>query len=850
VVHFDKEIVLSANTGELDTLQDWLGAVLDKTCCASRTRDQIAVAAEEIFVNICRYAYSGGEGSARVMAGMDKSRFVMRFEDSGIAFNPLDHASPDITAPIADREPGGLGIFIMRKWMDRVEYSRAGDKNQLTLYKTIGGKKAVESFRNIKIGIKILSVVLSVSLLTLSIISLVSYTQMLDLAKYSQEANVQLGNTISFESKNALLEQAQEYMKNIVATKADLSNARLLQISMELTARASFIEQVYTHPEKFVGSFIPQIPDAPKEIAAAKYMLAPGVRNTADIRQELRLISSAEFGLASILEANSLLNNIYLGTESGIFFRYSESNLYDSAYDPRTRPWYTAAMNSQGRAIWLDTHVDYYGRLLITCSVAFKNSAGVYSGVLATNITPDVIIENIIALPTGAGSYAFLLDKNCTYIAHPRYKEPGFNMNPLEDAEGSWRAALLDMADNIYGTAIVETGGEEYYLFSAPLTETDWKLCVMIPVLEIITPLERVQTTIDTFTLEAQHYIKKNLSSAVMRFAAIFAVAVIFIIAFSYTLSLAITRPIEVLSRNVRKIGEGALDIQIPVNGSDEVAELGKAFNRMTGDLKGYILNIEKVTAEKERINSELNISAKIQNDMLPANFPKFSGNEYFSVFAKMVPAKEVGGDFYDFFYLDEKETKLALVIADVSGKGVPASLFMVIAKTLVKQQMLHTNDPAGTLTAVNKLLCENNPRSMFVTVLICSIDLVSGEMIYTNAGHNPPLVSTLGGGYQFMELKRGLPPGMMETSVYRQCSMQLHSGDKLYLYTDGINEAMNRENKEWGNDRFLKTANKYIDLGPEAFDTAIRARLTEFVSGAEQSDDITTIAFTYNPLN
>jgi sigma-B regulation protein RsbU (phosphoserine phosphatase) len=846
VVRFDKEIVLSANTGELDTLQDWLGAVLDETCCASKTRGQIAMAAEEIFVNICRHAYSGGEGSARVMAGMDNSRFVMRFEDSGIAFNPLEHAPPDINAPIDGREPGGLGIFIMRKWMDRVQYNRAGGKNELTLYKTIGGKKAAGLFRNIKIGIKILFVILSVSLLTLSIISVISYTQMRNLAKYSQDANVQLGNTISFESQYALLGQAREYMKNIVAARADLSNARLHQISTELTARASFIGQIYAHPEEFNGSPIPLIPEAPKEKAAAKYMLAPGVRNTENIRQELRLISSAEFGLSSILEANSLLDNIYLGTESGIFFRYSKSNLYDSAYDPRTRPWYTAAMKSQGKAIWLNTHVDYYGMLLATCAVAFKNSAGVYSGVVATDITLGVITENILSLSIGVRSYAFLLDENCTYIAHPSYGKPGFNVNPLEEAEGSWRDALLNIADGIYGAAIVEIGREEYYLFSAPLAETDWKLCVMIPVQEIIAPTERAQAKIDAFTLEAQDYIKKTLFSAVMRFVVIFVVSAFLVVALSYILSLAITRPIEALSRSVRKIGEGALDVQIPVNGSDEVAELGKAFNKMTGDLKSHILNIEKATAEKERINSELVIAADIQNNMLPAIFPKFSSNEYFSVFARMVPAKEVGGDFYDFFFLDEKETKLALVIADVSGKGVPASLFMVIAKTLVKQQMLQTNDPAGTLTAVNRLLCENNPRSMFVTVLICSIDLASGEMMYANAGHNPPLVSVSGGRYQFMEVKKGLPPGMMETSAYRQCSMKLHPGDRLYLYTDGINEAMNRENKEWGNDSFLETANRYLDLGPEAFDAAIRAQLAEFVSGAEQSDDITTIAFTY----
>jgi sigma-B regulation protein RsbU (phosphoserine phosphatase) len=701
-------------------------------------------------------------------------------------------------------------------------------------------------FRNIKIGIKILSVVLAVSLLTLSIISVISYTQMLHLAKYSQDADVQLGITASLESKNALLNQSREYMENIVAGQAELSNAALRQTSMELTAMTSFVEEIYAHPEEFNGKSVHFVPDAPGGILAAKYMLAPGVRNTEAVRRELRLISSAEYGFFGIMGENTLLDVIYLGTESGITYRYSPSNSYNPDYDPRVRPWYTTAMDNKGRTIWLNTYVDPYGTVTITCARAFKNGAGVYAGVAATDITLTSILEKILALRVGVDGYAFLLDEKCSSIAHPHYGEPGFNPNPLEEAEGPWRDALLDMKNNIYGTWLVEIGGEECYLFSAPITETNWKLCVKIPVREIVDPAEQTKAKIDEYTLEAQGYIRETLYVVIMRFIIIFAVSAILVVAFSYVMSLTITRPIEELSRNVRKIGEGYLDVKVPVKGSDEIAELGNAFNKMTGDLKGYIVNIEKATAEKQRINSELNIAAEIQNSMLPAVSPEFSDNASFSIFAKMVPAKEVGGDFYDFFFLDEKETKLALVIADVSGKGVPAALFMVIAKTLIKQQMLQTNDPAGTLTAVNKLLSKNNPRSMFVTVLICSIDLASGEMIYANAGHNLPLISVSGGGYQFMELKKGLPPGVMETSAYRQCSMQLHSGDKLYLYTDGINEAMNMENREWGNDRFLETANRYIDLGPEAFDAAIRAQLTEFVSGAEQSDDITTIAFTY----
>jgi sigma-B regulation protein RsbU (phosphoserine phosphatase) len=211
-----------------------------------------------------------------------------------------------------------------------------------------------------------------------------------------------------------------------------------------------------------------------------------------------------------------------------------------------------------------------------------------------------------------------------------------------------------------------------------------------------------------------------------------------------------------------------------------------------------------------------------------------------------MEPAKEVGGDFFDFFYLDDSETKIVFVIADVSGKGVPAALFMVIAKTLIKQQMLHSGDPADTLMQVNKILCEDNPRCMFVTTLICALDLLTGQMLYANGGHNPPLIARAGEPYQFMQLQKGIPPGMMEESRYKLSLTQLRPGDKLYLYTDGVNEAMNKAGEQFGNERFLHTANLFRDLPPEDFDKAVRNEARVFADGAEQSDDITTVAIAY----
>ncbi|MDR0409490.1 MAG: PP2C family protein-serine/threonine phosphatase, partial [Spirochaetaceae bacterium] len=275
-------------------------------------------------------------------------------------------------------------------------------------------------------------------------------------------------------------------------------------------------------------------------------------------------------------------------------------------------------------------------------------------------------------------------------------------------------------------------------------------------------------------------------------------------------------------------------------------AELGNAFNAMVSDLKDYIHNLETVTAEKERINSELSVAASIQNDMLPRIFPKFSNHDQLNIHAKMDPAKQVGGDFYDFFYLDPEETKIAFAIADVSGKGVPAALFMVIAKTLLKTHMVQGLDPAETLRRVNNLLCEDNTQSMFVTVLLCTLDLKTGVLFYANGGHNPPLISLSGAPYRFMDVKKGLALGIFEDSKYKLCELQLHPGDKLYMYTDGVNEAMNNEGEQLGNERFLAKANEAWHLESDQFDVAIRQTIDSFSGDAEQSDDITTMTIVY----
>ncbi|MCL2389968.1 MAG: SpoIIE family protein phosphatase [Endomicrobia bacterium] len=344
---------------------------------------------------------------------------------------------------------------------------------------------------------------------------------------------------------------------------------------------------------------------------------------------------------------------------------------------------------------------------------------------------------------------------------------------------------------------------------------------------------------------EASGYFSNLKKSAITMVIALIATA---ILAFpvSFMVSRQLVKRINKLNSVLWRISEGDFDAKLKIEGEDEIAQLGTYFNKMIDSLKQHIKNLEMITVEKERMNNELFIASKIQSDMLPKVFPKFSFNKYVLIHATMESAKETSGDLYDFFYLDKHESKIVFVIADVSGKGVPASLFMVIAKMLIKQQMLYSDDPAQALLMVNKILCEENPQNMFITAIVCSLDLLTGKMTYANAGHNAPLISTQGKPYEFLKLEKGIPLGLFAESQYKNLSLRLEYSDKIYFYTDGMNEAMNRDGKIFGNARFLETANRFIDLEPDYFDDAVRKEIFNFSQTKNLSDDMTSISVLY----
>ena len=285
-------------------------------------------------------------------------------------------------------------------------------------------------------------------------------------------------------------------------------------------------------------------------------------------------------------------------------------------------------------------------------------------------------------------------------------------------------------------------------------------------------------------------------------------------------------------------------DRRIELNTGDEIEDLGNSFNFMMEEMERYIDDLSRVTAEKQRIGAELDIATRIQASMLPTIFPAFPDREEFDIYATMDPAKEVGGDFYDFFMVDDDH--LAIVVADVSGKGVPAALFMVIGKTLIKDHTEKDKDLGEVFSEINNLLCESNSEELFITAFEAVLNLKTGELRYVNAGHEMPFIYKKNEEFKPYKIKPGFVLAGMEDMRYRSGVMTLEPGDKIFQYTDGVTEATDSASQLFGMERLEASLNKVKDKEVTEILKSVKADIDEFVNVAPQFDDITMLCLEY----
>ena len=310
-----------------------------------------------------------------------------------------------------------------------------------------------------------------------------------------------------------------------------------------------------------------------------------------------------------------------------------------------------------------------------------------------------------------------------------------------------------------------------------------------------------------------------------------------------------IVRPVKLLARETLRFAEentlGPDSSLKSLSDIGEIRVLASSIGRMEEDTIRYMENLTRITSERERISTEMALAARIQASMLPSDFPPFPDRNDFTIFGSMHPAKEVGGDFYDYFMVTEDH--LGLVIADVSGKGVPAALFMMVSQNLVRNAAMTGLSPAACLESVNEHLCQQNPEEMFVTVWLGILDLKTGDLTAVNAGHEYPMLKATGGVFETVRDKHGFVLGGMPSLRYKEYQMKLEPGSTLFLYTDGVPESTDNENHQFGLDRSLDALNKTPDASPVQLLRNVEEAVRTFTGDAPPFDDMTMLCIHYN---
>jgi len=516
-------------------------------------------------------------------------------------------------------------------------------------------------------------------------------------------------------------------------------------------------------------------------------------------------------------------------------------------YDARERGWYQGAVKAyeEGKltssgVYWTDPVQDASGRgISLICAVPIVIDGKVVgvagSGGLLTNFA-----DLIKSTKLGTTGFSFMVSRSTSKVII----NPNTTANSKKESEVMIETALGEsnnselkelakkITENKSGTIkSISIDGTDDILSFSDLANNDWTMVTVL-------------AKNDDLIMRAYKDLNSQIVNSFIIFFAILTGLIILVVFISRGFSKTFTKPIIKLKDGVDEIGSGNLDKLITIKTGDEIEELGNAFNEMASNLDNYIKNLANVTAEKERIGAELDVAAHIQLSMLPCIFPAFPEREEFDIFATMTPAKEVGGDFYDFFMVDK--THLAIVVADVSGKGVPAALFMVIGKTLIKDHTQTGKDLGEVFTTVNNLLCDANSEGMFITAFEGVLDLVTGEFNFVNAGHEMPCICKANGIYEAYKTKPGCVLAGMENMRYHGGSVLLEPGDKIFQYTDGVTEATNSQNQLFGMDRMLKSLNENKNANPEVLLPAIKKDIDEFVGEAPQFDDITMLCLEF----
>ena len=512
----------------------------------------------------------------------------------------------------------------------------------------------------------------------------------------------------------------------------------------------------------------------------------------------------------------------YSYNDNGVIETTQEGNEH---YEYFYMDWYQLC-KLLDRPVWTEPFMDYnpddiYSKDMIASYCRpLKDKDGQYIGTLSVDISLSWLSKTISSVKPYPNSYSIMIGQGGTFFVHPDTTKLVYESiftESLEHPDSAMVELGHAMQSGEQGMRQLKVDGEDCYVFFNPIGSTGWSVAIVCPESDIFGGFNKLRRTV-TGTVIGGLILLMLVCGRIVRRE---------------------LKPLTRLARQTETIASGDFSVVLPDDGRrDEIGQLREAFTNMQYSLVKYVEELKDTTAQKASIENELKVASEIQMSMVPRMFPAFPNRQNIDLHASISPAKEVGGDLYDYFIQDEK---LHFCVGDVSGKGIPASLFMAVTRNLFRIVAQQGHSPVEIATQINTILSKDNDQAMFVTMFIGRADLRTGHLDFCNCGHNAPVIDG-----QFLKMKyNNQPLGLWEDDPFYGESIDNIKGKQLLLYTDGLNEAENPDKEQLGNERLIELMQDAQDLDAQNVVNMLVTAVEEHRAGADPNDDLTLLCLT-----
>ena len=677
------------------------------------------------------------------------------------------------------------------------------------------------------------------------------------LANLSSESGQRQQQAIGEITSAVMDEVVSQSLQRSNRTEADIADAMFEAAGNRVTFLADCAANLLANPEAY-----PPRPYAGPDPAddgkwTAKVIYADGVdAGDPALAERLGLLANLSEPMISLCQSFDAAN-AYIALPEGAHLSVSDTSsswFVDGkarSYDPRQRGWYRQAAEAGGLIFTEGEWDANTGAYCIECAAPVYGPDGALAAVIGADLYLDDM-QAVMGNSAAEGEYPLLVNRSGHAVLGPQAERfPMAEADREGDLRESGSALLAQVVNEAIGgsdTGVLqgELADGGYYITASPIEATGWVLISAFRQEIANQPTALLQARNQEIQAEATETYRAHTKKSRLTATVLLTAVALLMLAGALTLGKRIVKPLNTITRRISELSEGNLEFRMEdaYRTGDEVEELAQSFADISHKTVVYLDTVKRVTAEKERIGAELTLATQIQAAMLPHIVPAFPDRTDFDIIGSMNSAKEVGGDFYDYFLIDDDH--LCMVIADVSGKGVPAALFMMASKIILQSVAMLGASPAAILAKTNEAVCSNNEAQMFVTVWLGILELSTGKLTAANAGHEYPALKRPDGAFELYKDRHGFVIGGMEGVRYREYEVQLEPGAKLFLYTDGVPEATDGDKQLFGTERMVDALNADPGAAPQAILRNVSDAVDAFVGNAEQFDDLTMLCLEY----